>query len=211
MFLILKAELSYIRFNLLNAFLMVLVFLLIALIRGFNPTNLICFILMFQFLSFTYFIQLKERRNLLYTLLYLSIKRIATYRIILSLVGFIPIYSLGMTTYLIFDFPHEEFHDTLLELLLFGGMTLMAYYTYLFISDFFSVFKSKSEFQIFNRIVGVVILLAIILTALSVEVSYGDSLEDGIRSVIFIYIGVVTFGAISYVTYQHRESHLGYL
>lgn len=198
------------RFYLYNAFFMVLGLLLFAFLKGFNPINLICFILVFQFFSFTYLLQLKERRNYLYTLLNLSAKKVALYRILLSLIGFISIYSIGVSLYLIFDFPHEDFHDTLLELLLFGGIALLAYYTYLFISDFYSIFKSKSGFQIFNRIIGGIILIAIILTALSVKANYGVSLEGGIISVIFIYIGVVTFALISYQTFQNRESHLGY-
>lgn len=198
------------KFYLYNAFFMVLGLMFFAFLKGFNPINLVCFILVFQFFSFTYLLQLKERRNYLYTLLNLSAKKIALYRIVLSLIGFSSIYSIGISLYLIFDFPHEDFHDTLLELLLFGGMALMAYYTYLFISDFYSIFKSKSGFQIFNRIVGGIILIAIILTALSVKVNYGVSLEGGIISVIFIYFGVVTFALISYQTFQHRESHLGY-
>ncbi len=198
------------RFYFYNAFFMVLGLLLFAFLKGFNPINLVCFILVFQYFSFTYLLQLKERRNYLYTLLNLSAKKIALYRILLSLIGFISIYSIGVSLYLIFDFPHEDFHDTILELLLFGGMALMAYYTYLFISDFYSIFKSKSGFQIFNRIVGGIILIAIILTALSVKANYGVSLEGGIISVIFIYFGVVTFALISYQTFQHRESHLGY-
>lgn len=128
----------------------------------------------------------------------------------LSVAGYIIVYLFGISLYLIFDFPHHDFHDTLLELLLFGGMALLGYYTYLFVSDFYSLFKNKSGFLVFNGIIGAIIIIAIILTALTVKVSYAESIEDGTSSVIFIYVGVVVFAVISYITFQHRESHLGY-
>ena len=210
MFNLIKAELSYIKHQVHNALLLVGVLSIFAMIRGFNPTNLICFILFLQYISFTYLSELKESRSYNYILLNLSNREIAVFRIVLSLIGYLVIYTLGVISYLVFEFPTDGFHDTLLELISFGGMGLMAFYTYLFFSDAFSVFQNRSGFVIFNIIVGTIILFALVFTAMAVRNAYNNSVNGGITLVVFVYIGAAIFAVISYITFQYKESHLGY-
>ena len=207
---LIKAELSYIKFQIHNALFLLLGLSIFALIRGFNPINLICFILFMQFVSFTYLSEIKENRGFKYMQLNLSDREIAIFRILLSLIGFLTIYTLGIISYLIFEFPPDGFYDTIQELILFGGLGLISFYTYLFLSDIFSVFQNKSDFAVFNIIVGTIILFAIVSTAMSVRNIYSSSVDDGITMIIFVYIIVAIFAVISYITFQHKESHLGY-
>ena len=207
---LIKAELSYIKYQIHNALFLLLGLSLFALIRGFNPTNLICFILFIQFVSFTYLSELKENRGFKYVQLSLSNREIAIFRILLSLIGFLIIYTLGIISYLIFEFPPDGFHDTLLELILFGGLGLMSFYTYLFLSDLFSVFQNKSGFVVFNIIVLTILLFALVSTAMSVGNIYSSSINAGITLIILVYIVAAAFALISYKTFQHKESHLGY-
>ena len=72
MFKLIRAELSYIKHQIHNGILLILVLSLFALVRGFNPTNLICFILFMQFISFTYLSEVKESRGFKYMQLNLS-------------------------------------------------------------------------------------------------------------------------------------------
>ena len=206
---LIKAELSYIKHQIHNGILLILVLSLFALVRGFNPTNLICFILFMQFISFTYLSEVKESRGFKYMQLNLSNREIAIFRIVLPLVGFLIIYTLGIISYLIFDFPPDGFHDTVHELILFGGLGLMAFYTYLFFSDLFSLFQNKSGFIIFNIIVGSLLLIALVLTAMTVRNAYNNSISSGIILILFTYVGAAILALISYITFQHKESHLG--
>ena len=210
MFKLIKAELSYIRYQIPNAVFLLLGLSLFAVIRGFNPTNLICFILFIQFISFTYLSELKENRGFKYVQLNLSNREIALFRILLSLIGFLIIYTLGVISYLILEFPPDGFHDTLLELILFGGLGLMSFYTYLFLSDLFSVFQNKSGFVVFNIIVLTILLFALASTAMSVRNAYNSSIDAGITLIVLVYIVAVILALISYITFQHKESHLGY-
>ena len=209
MFELIKAELSYIKYQIHNALFLILGLSLFALIRGFNPANLICFILLMQFISFTYLSELKESRGYKYIQLNLSNRELAVFRIILSLIGFTIIYTLGVISYLVFNFPPDGFHDTVQELILFGGLGLMAFYTYLFLLDLFSAFQNKSGFVVFNIIVGTIILFALASTAMSIRNVYSSSVDNGIISIILVYIGATILAAISYMTFQHKGSHLG--
>lgn len=207
---LIKAELSYIKYQIHNALFLLLGLSFFALVRGFNPTNLICFILFMQFVSFTYLSEVKENRSFKYMQLNLSNREIAIFRILLSLIGFLIIYTLGVISYLIFDFPPDGFHDTIQELILFGGLGLMAFYTYLILSDLFSLFQNKSSFVVFNIIVGTIILFALASTAMSIRNVYGGSANSGITLIILVYVGTAILAAISYKTFQNKESHLGY-
>jgi len=206
---LIKAELSYIKHQIHNGILLILLLSLFALVRGFNPTNLICFILFMQFISFTYLSEVKESRGFKYMQLNLSNREIAIFRIVMSLIGFFVIYSLGIVSYLLFDFPPDGFHDTVQELILFGGLGLMSFYTYLIFSDLFSLFQNKSSFVVFNIIVGTIILFAIASTAISARNAYNSSVDSGITFIILVYIGAAILAVFSHITFQHKESHLG--
>jgi hypothetical protein len=209
MFYIIKAELSYTKYQIHNWLLVLIALSLFAMIRGFNPTNLICFILFLQFFSYTYIYQLKEQRSSQYVLLGLSNNKIAGLRIIISLIGYSSVYTIGGISYLIFDLPSDGFHDTLAELVLFGGMSLMTVYTYLFLSDLFSLFQKKTNYVFFNIIVGAIILFALVFTAITVRNAYNSTISAGIIHIVFVYIGAIILAILSYITFKHRESHLG--
>ena len=63
MFKLIKSEISYIVYNLHNLVILVFSLLVFALVKGFNPVNLICFIMLIQFFAFTHIVQQKENRS----------------------------------------------------------------------------------------------------------------------------------------------------
>lgn len=209
MFKLILAELSYIKYQIHNAILLPAGLSLFAVIRGFNPTNLVCFILFLQFISYTYISSIKEKRYQNYMLLNLSSHTIALFRIVMSLIGYFIIFTLGGISYLVFNFPPDGFHDTFLELLTFGGFGLLAFYTYLILSDLFSVFQNKSGYALFNVATLVLIVVAIITTASVVRDTYNNSVTNGIIPIVLVYVGALVFGITSYNTFQRKESHLG--
>ena len=209
MFKLILAELSYSKYQIHNAIFLLAVLSVFAMIRDFNPTNLICFILFMQFISYTYISEQKESRNFKYLQLNLSIREISHFRIVLSLIGFVIIYTLGSLSYLVFDLPPDGFHDTFLELILFGGLGLMAFYAYLFFSDLFSLFQNKSSFVIFNFTAGTIIFTLLIIIMVSIRNVYYSSTSNGIILILFTYVGAIILAVISCMSFQHRESHLG--
>ncbi len=209
MFKLILAELSYSKYQIHNAILLLAVLSLFAIIRDFNPTNLICFILFMQFISYTYLSEQKESRSFKYMQLNLSIRKTAQFRIVLSLIGFVIIYTLGTVSYLVFDFLPDGFHDTIFELFLFGGLGLMAFYAYLFFSDLFSLIQSKSNFIIFNIVVGSILFAILVIFMVFVRNVYNNSVSSGITLILFTYIGAIILAVISCISFQHRESHLG--
>jgi len=210
MLYLIQAELNYIKNNMHNGIIVLTAVCLFALVRGFNPINLICFILFIQFFSFTHISQLKERRNSQYILLGLSNNTLAIFRVVMTLIGYLLVYSLGGVSFLIFNFPPDGFHDTFAELMLFGGLSLMSVYTYLFLSDIFSLFQKKSNFILINIILGAIIMLALVITAMTIRNAYNTTSAGNIY-IVFVYIGAIILSVISYITFKHRESHLGYI
>ncbi len=207
---LIKAQLCYMKYQIHKSIISVFALLLLVVFKEFNPTNLICFILFMQFVFFTYLSETKENRNYKYVQLNLSNREIATVRIILSLIGFTIIYLLGVLSYLIFDIPTDGFHDTILELILFGGVGLLAFYSYLLLSDIFSLFKNKSEYIIFSIVSGGIIFVFIILLLITVRNTYNTSVNSSITYISLIYVASLFLALSSLKTFYLRESHLGY-
>jgi hypothetical protein len=139
----------------------------------------------------------------------ISNKKIALSRIIIILIGFIPLYCSGIIIHLLFELPTEGFRDSYLELVMFGGIGLMSIFTYLFLSDLFSNIKSNSGVFWFNLIVTAIIIIAIVLTASTIRNAFNNPLGKGILTIIFLYLACLVFAMISFITYKNRESYIG--
>jgi uncharacterized integral membrane protein len=177
-----------------------------ALVKGFNPVNLICFIMLIQFFAFTHIVQQKENRSAVYVLLGLPNNKLALFRVVIILLGYLIIYSFGAISYLVLDIPPDGFHDTVEELFLFGGLGLISILSYLIISDLFS-FYQRSKFIWFNLIVGILIMIALVTIAVNTRNNYLSS--HSFLPIVYVYIFGIITAIISYFTFQNRESHLG--
>jgi magnesium-transporting ATPase (P-type) len=206
MYNLIKAEINYIKYNLHNSIILVFALVVFALVRGFNPVNLICFIMLIQFFAFTHIVQLKESRSAMYVLLGLQNSKLAQFRIVINLIGFTVIYSLGALSYLILNIPPEGFHDTIQELFLFGGLGLTSVFAYLIISDLYSFFQKK-YFIWFNVVVGTLLMIVIIIAAVTVRNNYQTNYS--FLLIVLIYMSASALAIFSYFTFQKRESHVG--
>jgi hypothetical protein len=206
MFKLIKSEISYLIYNLHNLIILVFALVVFAMVRGFNPVNLICFIMLIQFFAFTHIVQIKENRSAIYILLGIKNSMLAQFRIVINLIGFSIIYSLGALSYLIINIPPEGFHDTIQELFLFGGLGLFSIFSYLILSDLFS-FYQRSKFIWFNIVTGALIMIVLITIAVTVRDNYTASYS--FLYIIFVYILVIVSAIYSYLTFQNRESHWG--
>ena len=206
MFSLIKSEINYIMYNLHNLFILVFALVVFALVKEFNPVNLICFIMLIQFFAFTHIVQQKENRSAVYVLLGLPNNKLALFRIVITLIGFAIIYSFGTVSYLVLNIPPDGFHDTVEELFLFGGLGLISIFSYLIISDLFS-FYQRSKFIWFNLIVGTLIMIALVTIAVNSRNNYLSS--HSFLPIVYVYIFGKITAIISYFTFQNRESHLG--
>lgn len=206
MFGLIKSEISYIMYNLHNLVILVFSLLVFALVKGFNPVNLICFIMLIQFFAFTHIVQLKENRSAVYVLLVLPNNKLALFRIVITLIGFAIIYLFGSISYLLVNIPPNGFHDTIEELYLFGGLGLMSIFSYLIISDLFSYYQ-RSKFFWFNIVVGTFIMIVLVTIAVNTRNNYMASYS--LMPIVYVYLMGIITAIISYFTFQKRESHLG--
>ena len=206
MFSLIKSEINYIMYNLHNLFILVFALVVFALVKEFNPVNLICFIMLIQFFAFTHIVQQKENRSAVYVLLGLPNNKLALFRIVITLIGFAIIYSFGTVSYLVLNIPPDGFHDTVEELFLFGGLGLISILSYLIISDLFS-FNQRSKFIWFNLIVGILIMIALVTIAVNTRNNYLSS--HSFLPIVYVYLFGIITAIISYFTFQNRESHLG--
>lgn len=182
----------------------------LAYYRGFNPLNVICFLLFLQYITLSLLGNPIEKRDYVFNLITLTIKEIAFSRIIISFLGFVVIYSFGLALHLfVFDYT-IEFRDSLHEFLGLGGLTINGVFFYLILCDTFEVIQSKSSFIWFNVIVGITISILVFGILITVEKLYSSSIESSIILISTIYIASIIFAYFSYLTYQKRESYLGY-
>ena len=151
----------------------------------------------------------KEKREYTYRLITLSVQDIAKVRIILVYIGFGVIYLTAILLH-IFLFNHSDnFRDSYHELFMFGGIALGGVFLYLFTSDYFTIFKSKSEFIWFNIIISIIIGIIAFIAILSINNIYSSSVSDSTQLIALLYLCSFIFAGISYHTYQKRESYLG--
>jgi len=210
MFHLIKSELKYSKFGLIHTNWIFLGFLVYAYIREFNPLNILCFLFFIFYLSYIFVNDTKESRDQAIRLLPLSSRQTAKVRIILILIGFITIYFGGTFVYILFNFQAVGFRDSIYELFMLGGIALLAAFTYLFLSDVFSIFTSKSSYKWFNLFVGIFIGLSVIFTAAFIRNIYLTSNDSAVISIIALYILSIVLAYISKITFYQKESHLGY-
>jgi len=210
MFYLIRAQLKYIVYNLYSTLIILIGISSYAYIRDFNPLNLISFLLFVQFVSLVLLNNTKESREYIFRLIILSAKQVAITRIILVLLGFTTIYFVAFGLHVLLFNVAPGFRNSLQELFMFGGIALCGIFLYLFIADYFSIFKSKSGFVWFNVIIGLLIGILSFAMIITVTNSYDSSAYSSQFIISGLYIIAAIFAGISFVTYQFRESYLGY-
>jgi hypothetical protein len=207
---IIAAQIKYTIYNLQGTIIIFLGILIYAYFRQFNPLNILSFLLFVQYSSLVLLSNNKEKRDYTFLLLTLSTREIAFSRVFLVYLGFLFIYfiSFGMN-YLIFN-PGINFRDGFHELFMFGGFGLLGIFLYLILTDYFSIFRNRTGFVLFN--ISVIILLGIIGFGIiySVVNTYENSNSYVLEIISLIYLCSFILSVTSILTYQKRESYLGY-
>ena len=129
MITLLKTELSYLLYKVHIPIVSVILLIFYSVLAEFNPTNLTCFIVLAQLFSFIFIGMSKDNREYKINTLNISYRKIAMFRILIVLIIFMVIYSLGLLAHWIIDIPQSGFRDSKLELIMFGGIGLMAIFT----------------------------------------------------------------------------------
>ena len=152
----------------------------------------------------------KEGRELTFRLLTLSARDIATLRILLVFLGFVFIYAISLgLNYFVFQ-PDNNFRDGYHELFMFGAIGLLGIFMYLITADYFSIFKNKRGFVLFNTIIAVIIGIISFGVIFSVKTSFDSSEASSSILIAVLYLCSFFFATISFYTYQNRESYMGY-
>jgi hypothetical protein len=210
MLLLIKAQLKYIIHNLYHSIIIIIGISSYAYIREFNSLNLLCLLLFVQFVTLVLLNNAKENRDITIRLLVLSPKQVAISRIVLVSVGFVIIYFISFVLHVFFFNDTLGFRNSIHELFMFGGIALCGIFLYLAISDYFSVFKGKSSFIWFNVIVSFVITLLSFFVIITISNSYNSGIETSSLLISGLYIISIILGIVTFISYQYRESYLGY-
>lgn len=210
LFFIIRAQIQYILYSIHHTFILLAGLFTYAYLREFNPLNLFCFLFFVQYASIVLLKANKENRDYTFQLLTLSAKQIASIRIILTLLGFVIIYLIAFLLHILFFNTTLGFRNSLHELFMFGGIALSGIFLYVIFSDYFSVFRNKSGFIWFNIIVGTIIGMLSFFIIIAINNSFETSITSSKLLIFVLYLAAVFFAGISFISYQSRESFLGY-
>jgi hypothetical protein len=152
----------------------------------------------------------KESREMTFRLLTIPAREMAILRILLVIVGFIIIYGVSFGLNVIIFHPGNDFRDGYHELFMFGGIGLFGIFLYLLFSDYIAVFKTSSGYIWFNIISGILIGIIGFGIIFSTKSTFENSVDSSAILIAFIYICSAIVAAISFFTYQNRESYMGY-
>lgn len=206
--LLIKSQLSYIRYNLYSTLIIFVGIFWYAYISDFNPINLLSFLLFVQYSSIVVLKHGKENRNYLIKLLALSSSDVALTRIFLIGIGYTTIYFLAFLLHLIIFDHSSYFRDSYYELFMFGGIAALGMFSYLILSDAYTIFRSKSSYYWFNTFTVLFIGLAAFSLIIVINETYKSSTMLSGQIIFLIYLAVIGLAIVSYSTYQRRESYL---
>lgn len=204
---LLKFELEYESIGILKIF-MISIGLLIYVQFTYDKTsiNYLCLFLFLFYTAQSFSILFYEKRSYYLKSIPISNLQLASQRILVNLTIFLIIFLVGLTAYFFFGIRTMKWSNSIGELLMFGGLSLLLEFSLIIFSDIYTYFKNKNARVIYRFISLLLASLLLPLILFQVSKTYTSPLGYGVNFNIYLFVIDILLIAISYFTFIKRKN-----
>ena len=206
MFSLLKYELKYASINILKI-LLINVAILVYIQFTYDKTviNYLCLVLFGFYSVQTFSVLFTEKRSYYLKPIPVSNLQLASQRIFVILTIFVTIFLIGLIAHLFIGIRTIKWSNSIGELFMFGGLSLLIVFSLIIFSDIYTYFKRRNAQIIYLIILFLTSPLLLVWILVQVSKTYTSSLGYGVNFNIYLFVIDALLIAISCYTFMKRK------
>ena len=208
MWQIIKAEIKYLKYGQALFVIPVTLVTLILIYKQVNVINMVVWMTSLIIVVNIIGVRTREFRSIREAILPLNSKNIALIRSLLVILPSTFLFSIGIAAQLIYSGYHEQWYDSIYELITMFALINLGTGFYFYLSDTNSLFASVNGKIVFIITSTAVILILFIIIIVSIKNIFNNSFFGGVGGIIFLLLASTTMLFINIYSYYQRESLL---